>query len=147
MPTVKTRAAGNTALNGQVGAGDIFNGALVGLIAAEFAPADTLALADLTESAFGGYSRSAAVTWGAAAYSQDAAAPLINGDLKSFICNAAPEETVYGMMLINSGGTILLAVEHFDTPLSVVNPTTVTVLPQLCATTTQPVAEPNPITV
>lgn len=150
MSLVITRAAQIAALDnaGQAAAGaaGVFNGAKLGLIKADFSALDTLALADLEEADFTGYALSAAITWAAAGYSLDADAPLKVGDLKTFTCNGATANTIFGMMVVNGAGDTLLATEKFAAPVGVVNGISVRCLPQIGGLTTQPVAEANPIT-
>lgn len=151
MPFQLTKAVGRTMLTNAAqaaaGAAGVLNGCLVGLIAADFGQTDDLVLADLTEAAFTGYARSAAVVWGAAFQSGDVNLPYMQGDSKVFgPCTALPE-TIFGMMLVNGAGNTLLATERFDEGgVPVIVTGQLTCLPQISNSTLRTLAEPNPIT-
>lgn len=145
-----TKAAGRTMLTNaaQAGAGaaGILNGAILGLIAADFAQSDDLVLADLIEAAFTGYARSATVTWGAAYQSGELVMPYMQGDSKVFgPCTALPE-TIYGVMYLNAAGNTLLATEKYDEGVPIIVSGQQTVLPQISNPTPRVLAEPNPVT-
>lgn len=96
-----------------------FNGALasvkVGLFSTNFAlDGDTL-LTDLGESSFGGYARSAVVTWGDVHFSSETQTYYISGQKVTFSCTSnTAQQQVYGWFLAtNEGYPILVCSEKF----------------------------------
>jgi hypothetical protein len=144
MVEFEARAQAIASLDALVAALAPYAGAVVRLLAADFAPNDNLPWASLTEAAFTGYGASTAIVWGAAFYSNDIAGPLVVGDLKSFACSGGVGEVLYGYA-VAAAGPVVLRLGKFNAPQAIAAGGQIKILPQIPRLTEQGIAEVNPI--
>lgn len=101
-------------MTGTTVAASNYNGALVRLYSARSAPigADS-ALADFTICDFTGYAEQAVASWGPAATGEDDVSYTVGANVQFTPTAGVTEQTVQGYIIVDSGGTKLLAAEDF----------------------------------
>lgn len=110
-------------LNALIAAAAPLDGAKVHLFKNDVVPARGMVLALFTEADFTGYAASSAVVWSAAAIDASGQ-PTTMGGGKTFTVGAVPTVTnsIFGVFVTNTAGTVLLYAERFAAPVGMTNP-------------------------
>lgn len=120
---VPIRTALTAMLTQAIAAGGPLDTVVIGLFTASPAITPDLLLADLTEPLYGGYARSAAVTWGTVGVDPSGRAVLF-GDAKTFVpADDSASALIKGWFLYDTTATLLRAVELLDQQVTLANPT------------------------
>jgi hypothetical protein len=93
-------------------------GSKIGLIKADFTPTPDLVLGGITEADFDGYAKVAAAPF-SAVFEGEGDLELVSAASKHWQpTGSVTPNTIYGWFLVDSGGTILLGTEKFDSPIA-----------------------------
>lgn len=91
-----------------------FLAAIIRLFKNDITPDEDTVLADLTEADFDGYAESGAVTWGEVHNGNDGSVEMQAGSQEFHCTGGTTPNEIFGYMIVDSGGTTLLAAHRFD---------------------------------